>query len=266
MKSFFPLYLFLFTAACSGPAEQTAAVWPEGKWIDLTYDFDEHTIYWPTADKFRLDTVSEGMTDKGYYYSAFAFSTAEHGGTHLDAPVHFAEGQRSVEEIPIGQLAGPAVVVDVSERALPDPDYRVGIADFESWEAANGRLPDGCIVLLRTGYGRYWPDPEKYMGTAERGAEAVAKLHFPGLDPAAAQWLVDERQIDAIGLDTPSIDYGQSQLFEAHQILFKADIPAFENVANLDQLPVIGSWVIALPLKIKGGSGGPLRMVALVGE
>ena len=181
MKIFFPLYLFLFTAACSGPAEQTAAVWPEGKWIDLTYDFDEHTIYWPTADKFRLDTVSEGMTDKGYYYSAFAFSTAEHGGTHLDAPVHFAEGQRSVEEIPIGQLAGPAVVVDVSERALPDPDYRVGIADFESWEAANGRLPDGCIVLLRTGYGRYWPDPEKYMGTAERGAEAVAKLHFPGL-------------------------------------------------------------------------------------
>ena len=125
-------------------------------------------------------------------------------------------------------------------------------------------MPDGIIVLLRTGYGAFWPDREKYMGTAELGAEAVEKLHFPGLDPEAAKWLVQERKIHAIGLDTPSIDRGQSSLYESHQILFKANIPAFENVANLDQLPESGFTVIALPMKIRDGSGGPLRIVAVL--
>ncbi|MEZ5040136.1 MAG: cyclase family protein [Saprospiraceae bacterium] len=247
--------------ACTKPNAPT-----EGKdlWVDLTYTFDEQTIYWPTADKFRLDTVSEGVTENGYYYSAYAFCAAEHGGTHLDAPVHFAAGKQSMDEIPLDRLIGDAVVIDVSEKALQNKDYLINIADFEAWEAANGRLPDDVIVLLRTGYGKFWPDRLTYMGTDEIGPEAVAKLHFPGLDPAAATWLVNQRKIKAIGLDTPSIDYGQSSLFESHQILFKADIPAFENVANLEQLPIKGAWVIALPMKIKGGSGGPLRIVARV--
>ena len=102
------------------------------------------------------------------------------------------------------------------------------------------------------------------MGTDERGPAAVAKLHFPGLHPDAARWLVANRQINAIGLDTPSIDYGQSTLFESHRILFEKNIPAFENVANLDQLPVKGFTVIALPMKIKGGSGGPVRIIAML--
>ncbi len=234
------------------------------KWIDLTYAYDEHTIYWPTAEMFKLDTAFEGMTDKGYYYSAYQFCSAEHGGTHMDAPIHFAEGKLPVDEVPVDQLIGAAIVIDVSERALANRDYLISVADFEAWEKTNGQLPEGAIVLLRTGYGQFWPDREKYMGTAERGDSAVAKLHFPGLDPAAAQWLVDNRKIKAIGLDTPSIDYGQSTHFESHQILFKANIPAFENVANLDQLPVTGSQVIALPMKIKGGSGGPVRIVAML--
>jgi len=250
--------------SCTAPPAQESDAW-EGEWVDLTYPFDEQTIYWPTADKFRLDTVSEGLTDKGYYYSAFEFCAAEHGGTHLDAPVHFAEGKQAMDEIPIDRLIGDAVVLDVSEKALKNQDYLINVADFEEWELENGPLPNDAIVLLKTGYGQYWPDREAYMGTAEIGPEAVAKLHFPGLDPNAAQWLVDQRKIKAIGLDTPSIDYGQSTLFESHQILFKADIPAFENVANLDALPSKGSKVIALPMKIKDGSGGPLRIVALVG-
>lgn len=249
--------------ACTKPITPTAG---KDHWIDLTYPFDEQTIYWPTADKFRLDTVSEGITDNGYYYSAYAFCAAEHGGTHLDAPVHFAAGKQSMDEIPLDRLIGDAVVMDVSEKALQNKDYLINVADFEAWEAANGRLPDDIIVLLRTGYGKFWPDRLTYMGTDEIGPQAVAKLHFPGLDPAAATWLVNQRKIKAIGLDTPSIDYGQSTLFESHQILFKADIPAFENVANLEQLPIKGAWVIALPMKIKGGSGGPLRIVARVRE
>lgn len=143
-------------------------------------------------------------------------------------------------------------------------DYRISIADVEAWESTHGTLSKDVIVLLRTGYGTYWSDREAYMGTAEIGPDAVAKLHFPGLDPQAAQWLVDQGEIKASGLDTPSIDYGQSSLFERDQILFKADIPAFENVANLEQLPSIGAKAIALPMKIKDGSGGPLRIIALV--
>lgn len=238
----------------------------QGKWIDLTHDFSSETIYWPTADGFKLESVFEGFTDKGFFYNANNFSAAEHGGTHLDSPIHFAEGKHTVDEIPIEKLIGPAVVIDVSEKALADPDYQVGVKDFTDWESKNGEISEGSIVLLNTGYAKYWPDRIKYMGTDKRGPEAVKDLHFPGLDPKAAKWLVDNRNINAIGLDTPSIDYGQSNLFESHRILFKENIPAFENVTNLDKLPSTGALIIALPMKIKDGSGGPLRIVALLPE
>lgn len=180
----------------------------------------------------------------------------------MDAPIHFSEGKQSVDQLTIDQLTGEAIVIDVSDNALKDNDYQVSVEDLTSWEVENGDIPKDAIVLIRTGYGQFWPDREKYMGTTEIGAEAVAKLHFPGLSPEAAKWLTGNRDIKAIGLDTPSIDYGQSQLFESHQILFGKNIPAFENVANLDKLPAKGAFVIALPMKIKGGSGGPLRIVA----
>ncbi|MCK9505825.1 MAG: cyclase family protein [Porticoccaceae bacterium] len=232
--------------------------------VDLTHSYDENTIYWPTASGFKLHIDFHGYTDKGYYYEANSFSTAEHGGTHLDAPVHFAEGQRAVAEIPLTNLMAVAAVIDVSEQCRSNRDYQVTIADIQAWEKRHGQLADGAILLLKTGFAQYWPDRERYMGTAERGEEAVAKLHFPGLHPQAAQWLATERRIAAVGLDTPSIDYGQSTLFESHQYLFKANIPVFENVANLDALPPNGAYVIALPMKIKAGSGAPLRIIALL--
>jgi len=159
---------------------------------------------------------------------------------------------------------GPAVVVDVSEQAGADRDYQISIEDLQTWESEHGAIPDGSILLFRTGYGQFWPDREAYMGTAERGPQAVFKLHFPGIHPDAARWLVENRVIHAVGLDTPSIDFGQSRFFESHQVLFEANIPAFENVANLDRLPETGAHVIALPMKIEGGSGGPLRMVGIL--
>lgn len=233
-----------------------------GKWIDLSHDFSQETIYWPTAEGFKLETVFKGFTDNGYFYDANNYTAAEHGGTHIDAPIHFAEGKQTVDEIPLEKLIGPAVVIDVSENALADPDYLVSVKDFTEWEKKHGQLPEGSIVLLNTGYAKYWPNRVKYMGTDKRGPDAVKELHFPGLDPKAASWLIENRSINAIGLDTPSIDYGQSELFESHRILFKENIPAFENVANLDKLPPKGAFIVALPMKIKGGSGGPLRMVA----
>jgi len=237
---------------------------PAHRIVDLTYSFDSDSVYWPTAETFKLETDFQGITDKGYFYSAYRYSAAEHGGTHIDAPVHFAKGRNSVDQIPLEQLTGPGLVIDVSAQCARNPDYLIGISDFQSWERRNGRIASGTIVLLRTGFGKYYSDRKKYLGTDERGASAVAKLHFPGLDPAAARWLTQNRSIKAIGLDTASIDRGQSTLFESHRTLFEKNIPAFENVANLDQLPVKGFTIVALPMKIKGGSGGPLRIIAML--
>jgi kynurenine formamidase len=237
---------------------------PVGRVVDLSYAFDADTVYWPTAETFKLEKDFEGVTDKGYYYSAYRYMAAEHGGTHIDAPVHFAKGRNSVDQIPLEQLMGPGLVVDVTGKCAVNPDYLVSVDDFQNWERQNGKIPSGSIVFLRTGFGKYYPDRRKYLGTDERGTAAVAKLHFPGLDPNAARWLTQNRSIKAIGLDTASIDRGQSTLFESHRALFEKDIPAFENVANLDQLPLRGFSVIALPMKIKGGSGGPLRIVAML--
>ena len=274
MKNQLLLLVLIIFGMCAQPQNQdepeetqaTTSLLLSGTFIDLTYAFDDSTVYWPTEEGFILNQAAEGYTEQGYYYTANSFCAAEHGGTHLDAPIHFAEGRQTVDAIPFQNLIGPGVVIDVSEKAADNPDYQVSVADFEQWEAAHGQIPEGTIVLLHTGYGRYWPDRVRYMGTDARGAEAVAQLHFPGLHPDAARWLIENRAIKAIGLDTPSIDYGQSQLFETHQTLFAENIPAFENVAHLDQLPTQGFTLIALPMKIRGGSGAPLRIIALVPE
>lgn len=233
-------------------------------WVDLSYGYDHSTVFWPTAKPFELTAVAAGITEGGYYYAANDFSMAEHGGTHLDAPIHFAEGRLTADQIPLGRLIGAAVVVDVSEAAAANPDYQVQVSDMEAWEAEHGSIPDGAILLLRTGWGARWPDRERYLGTVLTGPEAVPQLHFPGLHPDAARWLVERREIDAVGIDTPSIDHGQSTLFESHRILFADDVPAFENVAELERMPSTGAYVVALPMKIAGGSGGPLRIVGLI--
>lgn len=247
------------------PTASVAAVFDGtgGRWVDLTHAFDGETVYWPTDTLgFQLDTLAYGRTEGGWFYSSFAFSSAEHGGTHLDAPIHFAEGRLTADAIPLSGLMGPAAVVDVSGRATPD--YQVSVADLQGWEEIHGPLPDGGILLLRTGWGERWGDREAYLGTAETGPEAVPLLHFPGLAPEAARWLVDERGVVAVGIDTPSIDHGQSTDFASHVALYQANMAGFENVANLDRLPEAGAYVVALPMKIAGGSGGPLRIVAFV--
>jgi len=265
-------FAFILFVMCSQPQKQdtpeaiplTNSSFLSGKIIDLTYAFDSSTIYWPTEAGFVFEQATEGYTEKGYYYTANAFCAAEHGGTHLDAPIHFAEGRQTVDAIPLRNLIAPGIVIDVRDMAAGNPDYQVSVDDLEQWETQYGQIPTGTIILLRTGFGQYWPDRMRYLGTDEQGAEAVAKLHFPGLHPDAARWLIENRSVKAIGLDTPSIDYGQSQLFETHQALFKENIPAFENVAQLDQLPPQGFLIIALPMKIGKGSGAPLRIIAIV--
>lgn len=253
--------------ACTNNKKATMAdLLNQGHWVDLSYEFSEQTLYWPNNPTgFRLDTLAEGTTPGGYYYSSFSFTAPEHGGTHLDAPVHFSANGLTADKIGLDQLTGETVVVDVSEKALKTRDYLITTDDITDWEKKNDTIKKGAIVIFKTGYGQFYPDAEKYFGTVKKGAEGIADLHFPGIDPEAANWLV-ARKIKAVGIDTPSIDYGQSKDFRTHQILMAADIPAFENVANADQLPETGAYTVALPMKIKNGSGGPLRIIAWVGN
>ena len=252
-------------AACQPTSPDYSAVFDGtgGRWVDLTHSFSESTIYWPTDTVgFVLEELAYGISEGGWFYASYAFGSVEHGGTHLDAPIHFAEGRLTNERIPLSGLIGPAAVVDVSDHA--DADYLVTIGDLTAWEAQNGGLPDGGILLLRTGWSSRWGERAAYLGTDLTGADAVPQLHFPGLDPEAAQWLVDNRGVVAVGIDTPSIDYGQSSDYRSHVILYSENLSGFENVTNLDMLPASGSYVVALPMKIEGGSGGPLRIVAFV--
>jgi kynurenine formamidase len=251
----------LTVAGCAQP--DLPALLAGGTWVDLSYPFDSTTIYWPTARPFTLTVVSAQRTAAGFYYAANDFAAAEHGGTHLDAPIHFAEGRRTTDRLGLDQLIGPVVVIDTKGLAEDERDHLIGPDELAAWEAAHGAIQAGTIVLFRTGRGAWWPDRGRYLGTTRTGPAAVPELHFPGLDSATARLLV-ARGVRAVGIDTPSIDYGQSVTFAAHQVLAGADIPIFENVAALDRLPVTGGFLVALPMKIGGGSGGPLRIAAWV--
>lgn len=233
----------------------------EAKLVDLTYPFDASTIYWPTARAFEWQKESWGRTASGYWYAAARYAASEHGGTHLDSPIHFAEGKATVDEIPVERLMGPAVVIDVSAACAKDADYRLSAEDVAAWEKRHGRIPAGAIVLVRTSWGRFWPDRKKYLGDDTPGEEG--HLRFPGISREAAEVLV-ARDIDGVGIDTASMDSGASKQAFAHRVFGAANIYGLENVANLEQLPATGATVIALPMKIKGGSGAPTRIIALL--
>ncbi len=254
--------LVLAQATLAPPGESMVARFATGTWLDLTHAFDANTIYWPTEKGFLFEPGANGPNPKGYYYAANRFATAEHGGTHLDAPRHFAEGRHTADQIEPERLVGEAAVIDVREKCATDPAYEVTADDFVAWEAAHGRQLVDVIVLLRTGWSARWGDRAAYLGTDVRGPEAVPLLRFPGLAPEGAKWLVEHRRVKAVGIDTASIDHGPSTLFGSHVALCKADTPIFENLAGLDQLPEEGAFVVALPMKIAGGSGGPLRVLA----
>jgi kynurenine formamidase len=236
----------------------------QSRLIDLTHSFGSDTIVWPTEQDFRLVVQQAGETPGGYYYASNRLEMAEHGGTHIDAPIHFAKGGQTLDQVPIEHLVGAGVRIDVTAQCARDRDYRLTIQDFEQWEGAHGRIPTRTIVLIDTGFARYWPSRQEYLGTELRGPEGVRALHFPGLHPDAAAWLVRERQVKAVGIDTASIDYGQSTKFETHIALLSQNVPVLENLADLRDLPPSGFDLIALPMKIAGGTGGPLRVIAIL--
>lgn len=269
---------FLGLWACAPPAQEAADEGPtaeaapapdfrqlmeSAELIDLSHSYGKDTLYWPTSPSdFELDVLSYGETPGGFFYSANKFCTPEHGGTHLDAPIHFAEGKHTMDQVELGRLLAPAVVIDVAEKCAADPDYRLTREDVEAWEAEHGLIPAGSIVIMRTGWSERWPDRKAYFGDDTPGD--ASNLHFPSFGEDSARLLVEERKAGVLGVDTASIDYGPSTDFIVHQIASEANVPGLENLTDLHRLPATGAYVIALPMNIEGGSGGPVRVIALL--
>jgi kynurenine formamidase len=261
-----PCLLLVCLHVAISQAKPKAPTLDPTKLVDLTHAFDERTIYWPNAEPFRWEKERWGKTETGTWYAAARYAASEHGGTHIDSPIHFSEGKKTVDEIAVVQLVAPAVVVDVTAQCERDPDYQISAADIQRSErehkkGESGAIPAGAIVLFRTGWSRYWPDKKRYMGNDV--PRDTAHLHFPGLSRGAAEYLA-KKKIVGVGIDTASMDPGTSKDFAAHQVLNGANLYGLENLTDLDRLPETGAWIIALPMKIKGGSGAPTRVVALL--
>lgn len=232
--------------------------------VDLSHAYDSRTLYWPSRPpmSFELQRLSFGDTPRGWFYAANRFCTPEHGGTHLDAPVHFYRPGQTAEQLPLEKLLAPGVRIDVRAQAQKDRNYRLTREDVLAFEKRAGPIASGTIVLLQTGWSRLWPNRKEYFG--DESPEDASRLEFPSYGIEAARLLAEERKVALLGVDTASIDYGRSQDFEVHRITAVQGVGGLENLTNLDQLPETGFVVIALPMKIAGGSGGPVRVIALV--
>lgn len=231
------------------------------KIIDLTYPYNSKTIYWPTEKGFSLKKLFYGQTADGYFYSAYKFFAPEHGGTHLDAPKHFSEHGNTVDEIPVSQLQGNLVVINVESNVRFNRDYAITKEDIRSFEFKYRPIDENDIVLFYTGWGKYWGKKKEYLGSDK--LDDVSHLHFPGISKAAAQYLIS-RKVKGVGIDTASLDPGSSKTFLAHRIILGANVYGLENVANLQLIPPIGASLIVAPMKIEGGSGAPTRIYAFI--
>ena len=235
------------------------------QFIDLSHPISEQTPPFPGDPAVEISVLqSTAQSDDAprELVNSSRVAMCVHCGTHLDAPIHFSERGRSTADIPLEQLVAPAVVIDISAQAAKNRDYLLSAQDVWTFEKQHGRIARGTIVLLKTGWNRYWPDARTYLGDDTPGD--ASKLSFPGYGVDAAKQLVEERGVAALGIDTASIDYGRSTDFLVHRIAGANNVPGLENLTNLDQVPSRGATVVALPMKIEGGSGGPLRAIALV--
>jgi kynurenine formamidase len=262
MKFIAGLFAVLAANLMTAPGFAASAVIDPAKIIDLTYTFDVSTIYWPTEHPFVHQFEHYGMTPEGYFYSSAKFAAPEHGGTHMDAPIHFSKGAMTVDQVPLAVMVGPAAVIDFSKRAANDPDATLSVEDIKKWESAHGAIPDDAIVVARSGWSRYWPDKKRYLGTDKFGD--VAHLRFPGFSADAVKYLLDNRKAVAIAIDTPSMDPGNSKDFPVHRLWLGANKAGFENVAHAEKLPETGATIFCIPMKIGKGTGAPTRIFALL--
>ena len=224
--------------------------------IDLSYAINDKLVRWPGDEKVFEAEVNASIEKDGYFTRSFW--TLEHYGTHLDAPVHFAPGKTTVDQIPVKQFFGPAVVLDVQPDGAKNADYQLPVARVEEWEKRHRPIPEGAIVLLRTGWSARWPDAERY-----RNEDTLGRMHFPGFSVDAAKLLI-ERKVSGLGCDSMSVDYGASADFAVHHLTLGSGLYHLENLADLSALPETGAFLVVAPIKLEGGSGGPVRVFALL--
>jgi len=236
-----------------------------GKLIDMTFPFSEESIYWPTDKPFTPKVVFRGITEGGYWYASNEYAASEHGGTHVDAPIHFYDQGRTIGQIPLQEWIGAAVKIDVTNKCLANRDYQLTVEDILAWEKKHGPIPRGAWVIMQSGVdGRYYPNKKQVLGTEKTGKAAVAELRFPGFSPESVTFLLTKRAINGIAIDTPSIDPGTSKDFRAHRELCKAQKLALENIANPEKIPESGAVLYVIPMFIKNGTGAPARVFAVL--
>jgi len=224
--------------------------------LDLAYAINDRLVPWPRDERWFESEVNASVERDGYFTRSFWM--LEHYGTHLDAPIHFPPGKTTVDQIPVTQLFGMAAVIDVRSEGASDADYQLPAARIDEWEKRNGPIPAGAIVLLRTGWASRWPDARSY-----RNQDAAGRMHFPGFSAAAVERLI-ERKVSGIGSDTISVDCGASEDFAVHHLALGAGLYHLENLSDLSELPEKGAFLVVAPIKLEGGSGGPVRVFALL--
>jgi kynurenine formamidase len=230
--------------------------------IDLSYAINDHLPPWP-GDKKTFEAFPNATIERDGYFTR-SFWMLEHYGTHLDAPAHFPPGKTTVDEIPAHKLIGPCVLLDVSDENRRsdsgEADYRLPASRVKEWESRHGNIPQGAIVLLRTGCAKHWNDADRY-----RGMDAVGSMHFPGFSVEAVQYLISKR-ISGIGADAMSVDAGDSKDYAVHTLALGSNLYQLENLSDLSEVPEAGALLIVAPIKLEGGSGGPCRVFAIISE
>jgi len=224
--------------------------------LDLAYAISDKLVPWPGDERWFEAKVNASVEKDGYFTRSFWM--LEHYGTHLDAPIHFPPGKTPVDQIPVSQLFGMAAVLDVRAEGAADPDYQLPVARIDEWENRLGQIPQGAIVLLRTGWASRWPDMQSY-----RNVDLAGRMHFPGFSVEAAARLI-ERRVSGLGCDTMSVDFGASSDFAVHHLALGAGLYHLENLSDLSELPEKGAFLVVAPIKLEGGSGGPVRVFALL--
>ncbi len=226
--------------------------------VDLTHAVNAKvpTFELSKTPAFRAKTIATIAKDK---YFAREICLPEHFGTHIDAPAHFAPGLWTVDQIPPERLIAPMVVLDIRDKVKSNPDYQLSVEDVANWEKVHGQIPPNAVIMAFTGWQSRWNSAREY-----RNADAKNIMHFPGYSLDAAKFLVGARTPLGLGIDTLSIDYGPSQDFNVHQFTLSHSLYHLENVANLDRVPATGAIVVVAPMKLDGGSGGPVRILALL--
>jgi kynurenine formamidase len=223
--------------------------------MDLTHTLSPRFPVFPFYEPFAMRSLAT-VEREGFCANELRY--AEHTGTHIDAPAHFVAGGDGIHALEVSRFLAPLVVVSLAERAGRDHDAFLTVDDLAAWERRHGRIPEGAVVAVHSGWEERLDEPGRFAN-----ADAMGVMHHPGFGREAAEWLVNERVITGAAVDTLSLDIGASTTYEAHTVLLGAGKYGLENVANLAHVPPSGATIIVGAPKHEGGSGGPARLIAL---